>query len=383
MPALGADMTEGTVLEWHVQPGDSVHRGQIVATVDTAKSAIDIEVFEDGVVEELLATVGTTVGVGEPIARITGTGRAEPAAPPPPGPPPSAIPHHRPSSPLARRRAAELGLELDAIAGTGRDGAVTMADVEAAAGIGATAVNAGPSAPPPAPPPAPPARSSADRSRAMREAIGQLMARSKREIPHCYLQSTIDMGRALAWLQQANSERPVDERILPAALLLKATAMAVHEVPEVNGFWIDGAFHPSVPVHLGVAVSLRGGGLIAPAIHDAAGLSLTDLMAALKDLALRARSGRLRASEMTDATITVTNLGDRGVDVVHGVIYPPQVALAGFGRIHEEPRAVDGMLTVRQVVIATLAADHRVSDGHRGGLFLEGIDAALQRPEEL
>lgn len=217
----------------------------------------------------------------------------------------------------------------------------------------------------------------------MREAIAALMARSKKEIPHYYLQATIDMERSLTWLEQANRERSVSERVLPAAMLLKATALAVREVPEMNGFLVDGVFAASTQVHLGVAVSLRGGGLIAPALHDVDTLPLDTVMAALKDLGGRARGGKLRSSEMSDPTLTVTNLGDQGVDLVHGVIYPPQVALVGFGRIHPIPVAIDGMLAVHRCVIVTLAADHRVSDGHRGGLFLSAIDAALQKPEEL
>jgi pyruvate dehydrogenase E2 component (dihydrolipoamide acetyltransferase) len=217
----------------------------------------------------------------------------------------------------------------------------------------------------------------------MREAIGALMARSKREIPHYYLELQIDMSAALAWLHEENLRRPVTGRLLPSALLLSAVAGAVAQMPEMNGFWIDGAFQPGGGVHLGVAISLRGGGLIAPALHDADKMSLDELMAGTRDLVQRARAGRLRSSEMSDPTITVTNLGDRGVDLVHGVIYPPQVALVGFGAIRERPWATAGMLGVRPVVIATLAADHRASDGHAGGRLLALIDHRLQKPEEL
>lgn len=217
----------------------------------------------------------------------------------------------------------------------------------------------------------------------MREAIGALMARSKREIPHYYLTQSIDLSTALAWLRETNASRGVETRILPAALLLKATALAIRAVPEVNGFYVDGAFRASDGVHLGVAVALRGGGLVAPALHDTDTLTLDQVMLGLKDLVARARAGRLRGSEMADPTLTVTNLGDQGVEAVHGVIYPPQVALVGFGKVVERPWAVDGMLAVHPVVTATLAADHRVTDGHRGGLFLAAIDARLQRPEEL
>ncbi|MBK5221099.1 MAG: 2-oxo acid dehydrogenase subunit E2 [Thermoleophilia bacterium] len=212
---------------------------------------------------------------------------------------------------------------------------------------------------------------------------GALMARSKREIPHYYLQRQVEMSRALAWLEQENLSRPVEERVLSSALLLSAVAGAVAATPAMNGFWVDGAFTPAGGVHLGVAISLRGGGLIAPALHDADRKTPEELMAALRDLVARARAGRLRSSEMSDPTITVTNLGERGVDLVHGVIYPPQVALVGFGEVRERPWAVDGLIGVRPIVTATLAADHRASDGHTGSRFLRLIDRLLQKPEEL
>jgi pyruvate dehydrogenase E2 component (dihydrolipoamide acetyltransferase) len=217
----------------------------------------------------------------------------------------------------------------------------------------------------------------------MRQAIGALMARSKKEIPHYYLQTTVDLDHALTWLEAENAQRGVGARILPAALLLKAAALAARAVPDMNGFFVDGTFTPSEHVHLGVAVSLRGGGLVAPALHDTDQLPLPELMERLKELVARARSGRLTGSQMSDPTLTVTNLGDQGVEAVHGVIYPPQVALVGFGRVLERPWAVGGMLTVRRVLVATLAADHRVSDGHLGARYLSALDAALQKPEEL
>jgi pyruvate dehydrogenase E2 component (dihydrolipoamide acetyltransferase) len=217
----------------------------------------------------------------------------------------------------------------------------------------------------------------------MRRAIAALMARSAREIPHYHVASTVDLSVAVAWLCRTNDSRPPPERLLPAALLLKASALATREVPELNGFWVDGGFRPSDAVHLGVAVSLRGGGLVAPAIHDADHLGIDELMAALRDLVTRARSGRLRSSEVADPTITVTNLGEQGADEVHGVIYPPQVALVGFGRIADRPWAHDGMLGVRPTVRATVAADHRASDGLVGARLLAALDRLLQNPEKL
>jgi pyruvate dehydrogenase E2 component (dihydrolipoamide acetyltransferase) len=193
----------------------------------------------------------------------------------------------------------------------------------------------------------------------------------------------LDVGVALAHLTARNAQVPVADRVLPAALLLKAAALAAHAVPELNGTYVDGSFRPGAGVHLGVAVRLRGGGLVAPALHDADTLPLDELMRRLQDLVARARAGRLRSSEMSDPTLTVTNLGDQGVDTVYGVVYPPQVALLGLGRIRERPWAVDGMIGVRPVLRATLAADHRVTDGIVGARFLRTFDRLLQEPEAL
>jgi pyruvate dehydrogenase E2 component (dihydrolipoyllysine-residue acetyltransferase) len=378
-------------------PGDAVKRGDIVALVDTSKAEIEVEIFEDGVIGELLVPKGTRVPVGTLLATVQPTGApverpvpvvpsvmAAPTARVVPAaaaePPAAAAPdgHRVHASPLARRVAADLGVALGSVAGTGPHGAITRADVERAAG-GDGEVAAAPVRPTP-PPPAPAA---ADRRRAMREAIAALMARSKREIPHCYLELTIDMSRALDWLHEENLARRVNDRLLSSALLLSAVARATAEMPEMNGFWINDGFRPGSGVHLGVAISLRGGGLIAPALHDADRKPLDEIMAGARDLVARARSGRLRSSEMADPTITVTNLGERGVDLVHGVIYPPQVALVGFGGVRERPWAVDGMLGVRPLVTVTLAADHRAGDGHTGSRFLSLIDHQLQNPEGL
>ncbi|MGA2453168.1 MAG: dihydrolipoamide acetyltransferase family protein [Solirubrobacteraceae bacterium] len=414
MPSLGADMTSGTLLEWRVKPGDEVKRGDIVAVVDTSKAEIEVEIFEDGVIDELLVPEGTRVPVGTPLATVR-AGAEQEAPPAPPVPPaparhvavpasPQPLEEHRlRASPLARRVAEQLGVDLATVAGSGQAGAITRTDVEHAAAGAVTPAPPAPAAAPspaasapaaPAPaasgalappptPPAPPTGEPGDRALAMRQAIGALMARSKREIPHYYLQTQIDMSGALAWLAEQNLERPIAERLLPSALLLSAAAKAAAATPALNGFWVDEAFRPSEAVHLGVAISLRGGGLVAPALHDADRSSLDELMAGLRDLVTRARAGRLRGSEMSDPTITVTNLGEQGVELVHGVIYPPQVALVGFGAVLERPWAVDGMLGARPIVTATLAADHRASDGHAGGRFLTLIDRLLQKPEEL
>ncbi|HEU4975657.1 MAG TPA: 2-oxo acid dehydrogenase subunit E2, partial [Baekduia sp.] len=236
----------------------------------------------------------------------------------------------------------------------------------------------------PAPPPRAEHRAAVERQASLRSAVGALMARSKREIPHYDVELTIDLSTALAWLAEHNASRPPADRVLPAALLLRAVALAARDVPEVNGTFADGAFHPAAGVTLGVAVSLRSGGIIAPAIPRADELSLGELMQELRGLTGRARRGVLRGTDLAEgATLTVTSLGEQGADLVHGVIFPPQVALIGFGRIAERPVAAHGMVGARPTVIATVAGDHRVSDGHLGSLFLAAVDHHLQEPDRL
>ncbi len=409
MPALGADMDEGTLNEWLVSPGDTVKRGQIVAVVETTKAAVEIECWHDGVVGELLVPIGQTVAVGTPLATLLEPGEtagekpAPAAAPEPPAPAtaapaapaphpdaePAPVGHRLWVSPVARRTAATLGVDLKTVTGTGPQGAVTLHDVEHAA----AAVHH--ETPKPAPAPSKPAsaepKSAAEKARergaAMRASIAAAMSRSKREIPHYYLADEIILDTALAWLTEQNAGLPITERLLPAVLQLKAVAVATLKFGEFNGFWrgdtSGGHFEPGAGTHVGVAISLRGGGLVAPAIHDVAEKSLAELMADLTDLVARARAGSLRSSEMSDPTITITNLGEKGVDSVFGVIYPEQVAIVGFGRPAERVVVVDGGIRVATTVHSSLAADHRASDGARGALFLAEINRLLQQPGEL
>ncbi|ARP73868.1 dehydrogenase [Streptomyces pluripotens] len=486
MPSLGADMRAGTLQEWLVAPGDTVSRGDVIAVVETDKSAIEVECFESGTVGRLLVEPGAKVPVGTPLAVIEATepaggwerqsggavtaaetagaesrateGKAasapvpaaDRAAPvrrrPVAGGPPAARtsplsrstsddrgPDDRDSggqavSPLVRHLAVERGVDLATVHGTGPGGRITRTDVERAEHAGPPRVRATPyarrlavelgvdlaglhgtgaagavraadvrdavrppsvpvSGPRPAAAQPPPEIQLPSGARAgaasARRAIGELMSRSKREIPHYYLATTIDMAAATNWLRDRNRERPVGERLIPAALLLKAVASAARQVPDLNGFWEDGGFVQGRGVHLGFAVSLRGGGLAAPVIHDADALPPGELMAQLKDLVGRARRGRLRGTETTGSTLTVTSLGDQGVETVFGVIHPPQVALVGFGAVVERPWADHGMLGVRPVVTATLSADHRATDGAVGARFLTAVGRLLQKPEVL
>ena len=218
----------------------------------------------------------------------------------------------------------------------------------------------------------------------MRRAIAAAMARAKREIPHYYLGATVDVEALLNTLADFNAGQAPADRMLALAPFLKATARALKKFPEFNGRYEDGAYHPGEHIHTGVAIALRGGGLVAPAIHDADTLPLPALMAALKDLTGRVRAGRFRASEFRDPTVTVTSLGDRGVEQVYGVIYPPQVACIGFGKVVDRPWVeADRTVTSRRTVFVSLSADHRVSDGRRGGQLLHAIGEALGNPAEL
>lgn len=383
MPSLGADMEAGTLVTWRVAEGDTVARGDIVAEVDTDKGVIEIECFEAGVVAQLVAQPGEKLPVGTVMAVIRGAGELAPTAaatstpkatpeakaPPAPGvpPPPTATLEPvttgaRRVSPRARRRAEALGIDLATVQGTGPGGAIEVADVEHAATP--TGIPPHPSSPAP-----------------MRRAIAAAMAKSKREIPHYYLDTRIDMTLTMQWLRAENERRSVERRLLPAVILLKAVARALADVPDLNGHWSGDAFRPGAGIHIGMAIAMKGGGLIAPAIHDVDRRSYDELMADLHDLIPRARAGRLRSSEMTDATITVTSLGDLGVDRVLGVIYPPQVALVGFGRIAEQPWAEGGVVDARPAVAASLAADHRASDGMVGARFLDALGRHLRAPE--
>lgn len=404
MPSLGADMEAGTLVEWLVKPGDRVKRGDIVAVVETQKGAIEIEIFEAGKIERILVGLNTKVPVGTPLALIETEGGetagiaagaplpAVPAAPPappskpapvaPPSPPSPSPPSPAPPppvasasvararvSPAARRFAETHGIDLSRVTGSGPAGAIVLADVERPPGVTV--------APPDRKPPP-----GLDLD-AMRTAIAAAMARSKREIPHYYLEHHVDVTASEQWLVRINAGRAPDHRLLIGALMIRSVALAARRFPAFNGFYREGKFEPSSAVHVGVAIAIRGGGLAAPALHEADRIPLDELMARMRDLVQRTRAGRIRSSEISDPTITVTSLGERGVETLYGIIYPPQVAIAGFGRIVTRPWVIDGAIGPRSVVTITLSADHRVSDGHAGALFLAEIGRLLQEPDKL
>lgn len=431
MPSLGADMTAGTLAKWRVQVGDSVRHGDIIAEVETDKGIIEVEVFQDGVVEELLVHEGQKVPVGTPLAEImaagagtasgTGTGAAtktetaaaaETAAAPATG---AARAKPLPlASPAVRRRAHELDVSLEGLHGTGDHGRITLEDVK-----GATRAEAQPRASRAWVRMSPYARrlahqrgvdigrvqgsgpagaivakdvlgaeaskppeqlSAADR---MQRAIAAAMSRANQEIPHYYVEHTIDMKATLDWLRKQNASAGVEERLVPGVLVLRAVALALRKHPALNATSENGAAVARTDIHVGLAVSLRGGGLVAPALRHTDQGSLQELMSRMTDLVARARAGVLKSSEISSATITLTALGERGVESVTPIIFPPQVAIVGCGAMVERPWVVDGQVVVRPVMHVTLGADHRVSNGHRGSRFLSTLQRLLQKPNEL
>lgn len=422
MPSLGADMEAGTLVEQLIATGDTVKHGDIIAAVETQKGVIEIEAFEDGILDEWLVEIGAKVPVGAPMAIIRAdddvipdipeqserlaSGEPDPGepeapqpydpapepglpedpapqdpSPQPPGPefprpdfPAPEIPQttneaagfavietRRPRiTPAARRLAAQAGIDLRFLENKESGTPISRADIEALAN---------------APDAAPPSD--------MRSAIAAAMSRSKHEIPHYYLSHQADLTDADAFVTATNSNCAPENRLLMGALYLKAVAMAVRKVPEMNGHFESGRFLPSEAIHAGFAINLRGGGLVAPAILDCASMELEELMRSMRDLVARVRSGRFRSRELSDATITVTSLGDRGVDQLYGVIYPPQVAIVGIGTPVLRPWIHEGKIVPRLIADVTLAADHRVSDGRRGALFLKKIVGNLLIPEAL
>ncbi|HUZ91855.1 MAG TPA: dihydrolipoamide acetyltransferase family protein [Methylocella sp.] len=392
MPSLGADMEAGTLVEWLVKPGDRVKRGDVVAVVETQKGAIEIEIFETGEIEQFLVDIGTKVPVGTPLAKVRTEQEvtdvevkppqealvivppaamaiaSHPVVPSAGEAPPRVIGRVR-ASPVARRLARTRNIDLAAIAGSGPAGAIVMRDIEPQ--LSAVEI------------PAEKKLAKGLDLEAMRMAIATAMARSKREIPHYYLDHQVDMTACEAWLARTNETRPPDKRLLMGVLAMKAVALAIRRFPAFNGFYRDGKFEAASAVHVGMAISIRGGGLAAPAIHDADQLSCDELMTRMRDLVQRMRDGRIRSSEIADATITVSSLGERGVEALYAVIYPPQVAIVGFGTVVARPWVVDDAVVPRPLVTITLSGDHRVSDGHGGALFLAEIGKLLQEPDRL
>lgn len=442
MPSLGADMRDGTLTEWMVAEGDHVNKGDSIAVIETSKGAIEMESYHSGTISKILVQPVISLPVGSILASIEADTieadtlpTAEPVMAPPDIPqsetsqpeiPEPFSPHayvSEPSisgpimaqpapseirilaSPAARTLTRQHDLDLASIVGSGPMGAILLRDLDTAhqvasgynveptasaqqtAVTAAMATAAGPSTQSVENTASRDSRDNRDPA-AMRAAIAAAMEKSKREIPHYYLSLDVDLTRTQQWLNEQNAGRDPEHRLLLPALLLKAIATVLPNFPSLNGYFQNGEFKPEKAVHIGTVISLREGGLMVPAIHDVSRLSVDDTMLALRDISNRSRTGRLRSSELTDATITLTSIGERGSDSVFGVIYPPQVAILGAGRLRQtlQVRTDDkgyNQIAICDTMTVTLSADHRVSDGIQGAKFLHALSQQLQKPEQL
>lgn len=384
MPSFGADMETGKVVEWCVQKGDKLNKGDTIALIETAKGIIDMEVFDDCVVEDFLVPLDTDIEVGKPIIALqsdsagTKTDLTKASADKEASKPTSSEP--KPNSqevqapfaiaadalvtPAAKVYAASHSLNLQQVKGSGTNGAICLRDVKS---LTTKAV---------------PKRGGFD-SEQMRKAIAAVVSKSKREIPHYYLSLDVDLTETENWLVQINETVPVEQRVMINAPLMCAVARALQKHPEFNGFYKADHFEPANDVHLGVAIRLRNQGLVTPAIHQADRLSVFDMMTALKSIVERSKTGGLKQSELQDATVTLSNIGDRGSDQIFGVIFPPQVTIVGVGKINRKAMVINDEIVPRTMVNVSLAADHRVTDGQMGARFLNEIQKLLNKPEKL
>lgn len=442
MPSLGADMRDGTLTEWMVAEGDHVNKGDSIAVIETSKGAIEMESYHSGTISKILVQPVISLPVGSILASIeadtTEAGTlptAEPVMAPPDIPQSDTSQPEIPepfspqayvsepsisepimaqpapseirilASPAVRTLTRQHDLDLASIVGSGPMGAILLRDLDTAHQVAsgynveptasaqqtavpaAMATAAGPSTQSVEYTASRDSRDNRDPA-AMRAAIAVAMEKSKREIPHYYLSLDVDLTRTQQWLNEQNAGRDPEHRLLLPALLLKAIATVLPNFPSLNGYFQNGEFKPEKAVHIGTVISLREGGLMVPAIHDVSRLSVDDTMLALRDISNRSRTGRLRSSELTDATITLTSIGERGSDSVFGVIYPPQVAILGAGRLRQtlQVRTDDkgyNQIAICDTMTVTLSADHRVSDGIQGAKFLHALSQQLQKPEQL
>lgn len=411
MPSFGSDMATGTLAQWHVKVGDTVSKGDIVATIETMKGLIDMEVFDDGVIDSLSALEGEELNIGAPIAKLRLLNENENDESTDTSEIPkkninivsqnNTLPYEQELdaksqrvktdsklsqqrkiiesdnsltiSPAARKRATELGFNWRQLNhGHGPLGAIILQDIDDAVN---TTVES-------------PTKSKSTTAKStpaemMRQAIAANVSRSKREIPHYYLQLDVLLDKSLECLSEHNADLPPSQRILVNAMVYCAIARALDDFPTFNGFYIDDHYQSSETVHLGHAISLRTGGIIIAVIRDAQKLGAIELMNKLRDQVTRAREGGLRMSEVTDASVTISSIGDRGADSMQSIIFPPQVAIFGLGRPRKSPWVVDEAIVAATIVSISLAADHRVSDGHSGARLLNKINKLLQTPEKL
>ncbi len=378
MPALGIAQETGKVLRWLKGEGDEVVKGEPLMEVETDKVTVEVECPADGTLGGVRAPEGAEVPVGEAVAFVLAPGEPAPELESPAKVTPGAVavpadngsaavdaPLRRAlASPKARRLAAERGVPIEEIAGSGPHGAVAAADVEAFVTVPSQSASADPTA-----------VTSVWRTMAART------QRSWQEVPHFYLVREVDASRLKAW-REAARRKPGDERVTHTDLLVRCAAAALREHPRVNASWRDGAIVGSGPVHIGVAVATEEG-LVVPVIHDADRLSLAELAARRADLVARTHERRLRPDDVAGGTFTISNLGMFGVDAFGAIVNAPQAAILAVGRIADRIVVVDGAAAVRPTCVLTLSFDHRVIDGARGARFLDTLASYVEEPAGL
>ncbi|HEY9721525.1 MAG TPA: dihydrolipoamide acetyltransferase family protein [Oscillatoriaceae cyanobacterium] len=397
MPKMGYDMTEGKILRWLKQPGDAVKKGEAIAEIETDKVTIEIEAFVSGVLAKILVPAGQSAKVGEPIAIVAAPGEKVeapapageatavqqaqkqpehlPARPPEPEPAKVEEGERLKASPLAKKLAAEAGVDLHALHGTGPAGRIVRRDVEGA--LAAPAPGARPAAPA-----ATPAGGQQVPLSAMRQAIGRRMSASIAPVPHFYVTMAVRMDAAMALRAQINAGLAHDEAISVNDLLVKACALALREHPDLNAEFRGEALYYPPEIAISVAVALEGG-LIAPDIHQADLKAIGAIAREIKDKAARARSGHLKPDEFGRGTFTVSNLGMFGVEAFTAIVTPPQSAVVAVGAVQDEAVVHDGQLMVGQVMRFTVSADHRVTDGAGSARFAGTVKQLLENPLRL
>ncbi len=419
MPQMGYDMQEGTLVRWLKDEGADVAVGDPVAEIETDKAVVEFESVAAGVLRKILVSEGTTVPVGQVVAivgeadeeisdvEVTAPPTAETTAAEPAAQEPAAVPTAVPASsaevpaaqagvrasPIARRLAAEKGIDLTQVTGTGPGNRITRDDVlsyeeshPTAAAAPAPAAGAPATAPTPAPAPAPtvaPATPGAGEKvplTRMRQQIARVTVKSKQETPHFYVSAEIDMTAAMALRSQLNKDFEEEGvRISVNDLMLKSCIGALKKYPKFNAYFDGDGIQMHEAINIGIAIAEEEG-LIVPAVMNSGGMSLMELARASKDLADRAQSGTLHPQEYTGGTFSTSNLGMFDVTSFSAIILPPQAAVLAVGIVAKRPVVRDDEIVVAQTMTATISVDHRVADGAEGARFLVEVKRLLEHP---
>ena len=406
MPQMGYDMQEGTVVRWRKKEGESVARGEVIAEIQTDKATVEFEAYTSGVLRRIVVDEGVAIPVGDLIAVITDPDEAMPAdlaaatatsaasnnasaaaeqasapaapasAQPTTSQPSAPPPSETRASPIARRLAREKGIDLSLVTGTGPGGRIVEQDVlsfaEAPPAASPAAVDASAGAPP---------AQREDLSR-MRQAIAKVTSDSKRDAPHFYVTSNVDMTKAMALRRDTNDAVADGVRVSVNDLVIKAAAIALKRYPKFNAFYRTDHLQMNLGINIGIAIALEAG-LMVPGVNNCESKSLVEIAVASRDLIARANSGSLRNEEYSGTTFSISNLGMFDVDSFSAIIFPPHAAVLAVGSVKEQPVVQDGQLAIAQVMTATVSVDHRVADGAEAAQFLVEIKNLLETPVRL